>query len=84
MRTNPVKNIPKPKEPPGRVRFDLNAYGIGLRKEVAVQSSEHVGWQNDETGFRAILRADGQALHNEAITQKNGATLSWCVALEAR
>lgn len=61
-----------------------SVYGIGLRQDVALDRSQHVGWQNDTTGFRAILRADGESLLDGPITPKNGDTLSWSVVLEAR
>jgi len=57
---------------------------VGLRKEVSIERSMHVGWSTDETGYRAILRADGQGTWAKAFTPKNGSPLSWAVTLAAR
>lgn len=63
---------------------DFSQYAVGLRKEVSVERSQHVGWSKDEANFRSILRADGQGKWKTAYTPKNGSTLSWCVTLAAR
>ena len=63
---------------------DLSQYTIGLRKEVSLDKSIHVGWSQDIASYRAILRADGQGMWDKAITPKAGDSLSWCVALGAR
>ena len=63
---------------------DLSQYTIGLRKEVSLDKSIHVGWTTDQSSYRAIVRADGQGTWDKAITPKAGDTLSWCVALQAR
>ncbi len=63
---------------------DFSQYSIGLRKEVVLQKSMHVGWQTDESGYRVILRADGQGRWSKVVTPRNGDTLSWCVTLAAR
>jgi HK97 family phage major capsid protein len=63
---------------------DLSMYTIGLRKEVSLDKSIHVGWSTDTAAYRAILRADGQGSWNKPITPKAGDTLSWCVALQSR
>jgi len=62
---------------------DFSQYCIGLRKEVSLDKSIHIGWVTDESSYRAILRADGQGTWDKAITPKAGDTLSWCVALAA-
>jgi len=41
------------------------------------------GWRN-MTDYRVIVRVDGQGTWDKPITPKNGAMLSWAVALEAR
>ena len=60
---------------------DPSQYAIGLRKDMNLDKSEHVGFKDDVTYFRAILRGDGQGTWSSAITPKNGDSLSWCVAL---
>ncbi len=63
---------------------DFSQYSLGLRKVMSIDKSQHVGWQTDETGYRGILRADGQGRWDQVVTPKNGDTLSWCVTLAAR
>lgn len=63
---------------------DLSAYTIGLRRELTLDKSIHVGWSTDQSSYRAIVRADGQGSWDKAITPKAGDSLSWCVALAAR
>lgn len=64
--------------------IDFSQYYVGIRKEISVEKSVHVGWQNDRTGYRALVRVDGQGKWGAAFTPKNGSTLSWCVTLGAR
>ena len=66
------------------VFVDLSQYGVGLRKEISLDRSQHVGWHSDQSHYRVLLRADGQSLLNVALTPKHGVALSWVVALEAR
>lgn len=66
------------------VLADLSQYYIGLRADVSLEKSQHVGFQSDETAYRCLIRADGQGSWDAPITPKNGETLSWCVALGAR
>lgn len=63
---------------------DLSQYAIGLRKEVSLDKSIHVGWTTDQSSYRAILRADGMGTWDKAITPRAGDSLSWCVALGTR
>ncbi len=64
---------------------DFSQYAVGLRKEISVDRSMHLGFQTDATYFRSILRADGFGKWKEAVTPKNGGdSLSWCVALASR
>jgi len=64
--------------------IDFSGYAVGLRKEISLEKSMHIGWQSDSTGYRTILRADGQSTWAAAHTPKNGDTLSWCVTLADR
>jgi len=66
------------------VLADLSQYVVGLRREVTLDKSIHVGWQTDQTGWRLIARVDGMGKWNKPFTPANGPTLSWCVALAAR
>lgn len=63
---------------------DFSQYIIGLRSEMTLDKSGHVGFTTDETYYRAIIRADGMGRWSGPMTPKNGATLSWAVTLEAR
>jgi HK97 family phage major capsid protein len=63
---------------------DLSQYTIGMRREVSLDKSIHVGWSTDTSSYRAIVRADGMGSWDKAITPKAGDSLSWCVALQAR
>lgn len=62
---------------------DPSQYCLGLRREVTLDKSIHVGWSQDLASYRSILRVDGQGQWNAAITPKEGDSLSWCVALAA-
>lgn len=67
------------------VLCDLSQYAIGLRKDMSLDRSMHVGFLTDQIGYRAIMRVDGQSRWNKPVTPLNGtASLSWCVALQAR
>jgi len=63
---------------------DLSQYAIGMRKEIALDRSNVPGWMEDMTDYRVIVRVDGQGTWDKPVTPKNGTTLSWAVALEAR
>jgi HK97 family phage major capsid protein len=63
---------------------DCSQYGIGLRKDLVLERSQHIYWSTDEIGFRGIVRCDGQGLWSSAFTPRNGSSLSWCVTLAAR
>lgn len=63
---------------------DLSKYTIGMRQEVVIDRSNAPGWLQDLTDYRIILRADGQGSWSQAVTPKNGDSLSWCVTLQAR
>jgi len=63
---------------------DLSQYAIGMRKEIALDRSIVPGWMEDMTDYRVIVRVDGQGTWDKPVKPKNGTTLSWAVALEAR
>ena len=63
---------------------NFSQYVIGLRKEVSIDKSIHVGFKEDTSWYRGILRTDGQGKWNKPVTPKAGSTLSWAVVLEAR
>jgi len=59
-------------------------YGLGLRKEVSIESSGHIGFQTDTVAFRGIVRCAGLPLLAAAYTPKAGDSLSAFVVLETR
>ena len=63
---------------------DLSQYAIGIRREMKLEKSNIPGWTQDLMSYRVIVRVDGQGTWQNAITPKNGDTLSWCVGLEER
>jgi HK97 family phage major capsid protein len=54
--------------------YDFSQYVVGLRKEVRLDKSEHLYFDSDRVAYRAILRADGQVLWNEALTLADGSS----------
>jgi HK97 family phage major capsid protein len=62
----------------------LSQYVVGLRPEMGIEKSAHVGFQSDLATYRGILRADGQGKWAQAYVPRNGTSLSWAVALENR
>jgi HK97 family phage major capsid protein len=63
---------------------DLSFFALGIRKEITLDSSVHIGFQTDEVAYRGIVRADGKPLLDAAYKPKSGSTLSPFVILEAR
>jgi HK97 family phage major capsid protein len=64
---------------------DFSQYVIGMRQQVRVESSNAPHFSTDIKDWRAVLRADGQASWDQALTLKDGTTqVSPFVALEAR
>ena len=61
---------------------DFSAYGIGMRREVRMISTQAVDFANDRTSWLVTVRVDGQPLWSEALTPQNGSdTLSPFVKL---
>lgn len=69
----------------GDISFvDFSQYAVGLRNDLRLDKSAHIGFATDETAFRAILRADGRGTWKSAITPLFGDTQSWIVTLATR
>jgi len=65
--------------------YDFGFYLVGDRQDLALESSEHSRFANDETELRAILRVDGRPWIQSPLTPANsGETLSPFVILGAR
>ena len=65
---------------------DLSYYLVGDRQQMTAASSEHIGFQNDQTAYRIIQRVDGRPWIQSAVTPQNGSssTLSPFVEIAAR
>jgi HK97 family phage major capsid protein len=63
---------------------DFSQYVVGLRAEVILETSKHLGFSRDTAYYRCKVRADGQPLWDKAYTPKSGPTLSPFVTLAAR
>lgn len=63
---------------------DLNHYAVGMRQQLRLDRSHHVYFTSDKTAIRAIIRVDGMAKLNSAVTTANGDVLSWAVLLAER
>ena len=63
---------------------DFSQYAIGVRREITIDKSAHVGFASDQTCYRSIVRLDGQGRWDKAYTPRKGNPLSWCVTLAAR
>ncbi|MDY6839240.1 MAG: phage major capsid protein [Thermodesulfobacteriota bacterium] len=64
--------------------YSFRHYAIGIRKGMALEKSTHLHFQTDESVWRLITRLDGQPTLSEAVTPRNGDTLSPFVTLAAR
>lgn len=64
--------------------IDFSQYTVGMRAEMRLDKSGHIGFAENETAFRAILRADGRGSWRTVLTPKHGATRSWVVTLAPR
>lgn len=63
---------------------NFSQYAVGLRQDMTLDKSMHVGFTRDTSHYRGILRGDGQPMWDKAVTPKNGATQSPYVVLETR
>jgi HK97 family phage major capsid protein len=63
---------------------DFSQYAIGLRRNLRLEKSNIPGWTQDLMSYRVLVRFDGMGTWNEAITPRNGNSLSWIVGLAER
>jgi len=63
---------------------DFGYYALGLRQEVALDTSDAPRWLQRERSFRILMRFDGQCTLDKAVTPEHGGTLSPIVTLAAR
>ncbi|MBU0972133.1 MAG: phage major capsid protein, partial [Proteobacteria bacterium] len=66
------------------VLVDWSQYAVGIRKEISIDKSQHVGFMEDTSMYRVIVRVDGMSTWKDVITPLNGDTQSWCVTLAER
>jgi len=59
-------------------------FALGIRMELALEKSAHVGFTRDTSHYRLLMRLDGQPTWNSVYTPVTGDTLSPFVTLEAR
>lgn len=62
----------------------FSQYVIGMRAELGISKSGHLGFQTDTSHYRLIARVDGTGTWSQAVQPKTGNTLSWCVTLAER
>jgi HK97 family phage major capsid protein len=65
--------------------MDFTQYVVGLRNQMFLERSEHIGFSRDVMTYRATLRVDGQPnIETPYELPNNAATVSPFVTLEAR
>lgn len=64
--------------------YDFSQYALGLRQDMTLDKSQHVGFTRDTSHYRGILRADGMPTWSAPYTPLNGDTLSPFVTLATR
>jgi HK97 family phage major capsid protein len=64
--------------------YDFSAYMIGMRADVSIDLSQHVGFRRNKTAYRLIVRLDGMPSISTPYTQEDGTTVSPFVVLAAR
>ena len=52
--------------------LDWSQYGVGLRKDLRLESSSHAKFSSDESVVRIIMRVDGQPLWPEVLVLEDG------------
>lgn len=63
--------------------FDFQRFVVGMRAEVRLEKSAHLGFSRDTTYYRCLLRADGSPLVHQPQTMANGGTVSPFVILDS-
>jgi HK97 family phage major capsid protein len=63
---------------------DFSCYAIGMRQEIAVDTSNAPGWTKDQIDLRGIIRVTGQPIFSKPLKQKNGNTVSPFILLGNR
>ncbi|NLD98607.1 MAG: phage major capsid protein [Fibrobacter sp.] len=63
---------------------DFSCYAIGMRQEIAIDTSNAPGWTKDQIDLRGIIRVTGQPIFSQPIKQKDGNTVSPFVLLADR
>ena len=56
--------------------YDFSKYAIGIRQDMSIDRSQHVGFTRDTVYYRGLLRADGRPTWPSVYTPANGSTLS--------
>ncbi len=62
---------------------DPSQYNIVIRKELAIEKTNAVGWYQDKSNFRIIARLNGWPMWADPVTPRGGGdTLSWAIVLQ--
>lgn len=62
--------------------INFSCYGIGIREQMILETSNAPNWTEDEISFRVIARLDGASLLDTPVTPAyGGSTLSWAITL---
>jgi len=63
---------------------DLSRYGVGLRREMRLDKSQHYSFNTDEEYWRLIARVDGKPLDSSTTTLPDGTEVAPFVTLAER
>lgn len=80
----PSSKLPVLGEANDLIFCDLSAYVVGLRKDMTLARSEHVGFQSNRMTWRLLMRVDGQPLVGKAYTGGDSQSYSPYVGLAER
>lgn len=64
--------------------IDPSLYVMGDRRQIIVDASQHLKFDEDLTVFRASVRLDAQPVLANVRQPKNGPSAAWCVKIAAR